>query len=228
MLGVVVNALAVLFGGLIGFLCRKILPKKIEKAVMTGIALCILYIGISGLAAGKNMLVTILSVVFGAILGTLADLDALLTRFGEWATSRFKGKSEDGKQTLSEAFVYGTLIFCVGAMAITGGLDAGLTGNNSIFYAKAVLDGISAVFFAASLGIGIMLSAASVFVYQSAIVLLAGVIKPLLTDAVIAEMSCIGSLLLIVLALNLLGLTKIKLMNYIPAVFLPILFCLFL
>lgn len=228
MLGVTVNALAVFFGGLLGLLFRKFLPKKIEKAVMAAIALCIFMIGAKGLFDGKNAFVSILSMVIGAVIGTLLDLDKLLNRLGDFVQNRLARKSEDGKASLSEAFVYSTLIFCVGAMAITGGLDAGLQNDNTTFYAKAVLDGISAVFFASSLGIGVLLAAVPLFVYQSAIVLLAGVLKPVLTDIVIAEMSAVGSLLLVALSLNLLGVTKIKVMNYIPAIFLPILLCLFL
>lgn len=228
MLGVIVNALSVLLGGLLGLLFRKFLPKKIEQAVMTAIALCILLIGIKGLFDGKEPLVTILSMVFGAVIGTLLDLDKQLTRLGEFVQARFAKKPENGKTSLSEAFVYGTLIFCVGAMAITGGLEAGLQNDNTTLYAKAVLDGISAVFFASGLGVGVLLSAAPLVLYQGAIVLLAKILKPLLTEVVIAEMGAVGALLLVALALNLLGITKIKIMNYIPAIFLPILFCLFL
>lgn len=228
MLGVTVNSLAVILGGLLGLFFRKILPKKIENAVMTAIALCIFLIGAKGLFDGKKVLITILSMVLGAVVGTLLDLDKQLGRLGDFVQSRFSKKAESGRGSLSEAFVYSTLAFCVGAMAITGGLDAGLRGDNTTFYAKAILDSISAVFFTSSLGVGVLLSCVPLFIYQSLIVLLAEVLRPLLTVAVIAEMSVVGSLLLVALAFNLLGLTKIKIINYIPAIFFPILFCLFL
>lgn len=232
MLGVLANSLTVILGTVIGLLFRKIMPKKLGDAVMIGVALCTLYIGVDGMLEGDNAIITVLSVALGAVIGTLLDLDGLFQRFGAWMEARFSSKKqEDGeapaKKGLAEGFVSSTLLFCVGAMAVVGSLNAGF-GDNSTLYAKAVIDGITAIFFASSLGLGVMLSSASLFVYQGAIALLAGLLKDVLSEAVIAEMTCVGSLLLIALALNLLGLTKIKLMNYLPAIFLPILFCLFL
>ena len=122
----------------------------------------------------------------------------------------------------------GALLFCVGAMAIMGALDSGLTGDHSTLYAKALLDGIISVVYASTLGIGVALSAIPIFLYQGAIALGASFLAPYLTEAVILEMKCVGSILILGLSLNMLGLTKIKVMNYVPAVFLPILLCRFL
>ena len=130
--------------------------------------------------------------------------------------------------TIAEGFVTASLLFCVGAMTIVGSLQAGLTGNNEMLFTKATLDGISSIIFSASLGIGVMLSAAFVFVFQGAIVLLAQAVEPFLSDAVIAEMTCVGSLLIVAIGLNILGITKLKVMNYMPAVFIPIVLCLFM
>lgn len=130
--------------------------------------------------------------------------------------------------TIAEGFVTASLLFCVGAMTIVGSLQAGLTGNNEMLFTKATLDGISAVIFSASLGIGVMLSAAFVFIFQGAIVLLAQAVEPFLGDAAIAEMTCVGSLLIVAIGLNLLGVTKLKVMNFMPAVFIPIVLCLFM
>ena len=229
MLGVFVNTLTVILGTVIGILFRKCLPQRLGDAVMKGVALCVLYIGISGMLEGTNAIIAILSMACGAIVGTLIDIDKWFNRFADFLQTKLARKKKEGaSSTLAEAFVSSSLLFCVGAMTIVGSLDAGLRGDNSTLYAKAVLDGISSIFFASSLGFGVLLSAATVFVYQGALVLLAGVLQSVLTNEfIIAEMTCVGSLLIIALGLNMLGITKIKVMNYLPAIFFPILFCQF-
>ncbi len=229
MLGVFVNTLTVILGTVIGILFRKFLPQRLGDAVMKGVALCVLYIGISGMLDGTNAIIAILSMACGAIVGTLIDIDKWFNRFADFLQTKLARKKKEGaSSTLAEAFVSSSLLFCVGAMTIVGSLDAGLRGDNSTLYAKAVLDGISSIFFASSLGFGVLLSAVTVFVYQGALVLLAGVLQSVLTNEfIIAEMTCVGSLLIIALGLNMLGITKIKVMNYLPAIFFPILFCQF-
>ncbi|MBQ9748312.1 MAG: DUF554 domain-containing protein [Clostridia bacterium] len=229
MLGVFVNMLTILIGTLVGILFRKFLPEKLGDAVMKGVALCVLYIGIDGMLEGTNPIIAILSIAIGAVIGTLLDLDGLLNRFGAFAERKLVKKKDDGSpSTFGEAFVSSSLLFCVGAMSIVGSLQAGM-GDCDVLYAKAVLDGISSIFFASSLGCGVLLSAVTVLVYQGSITLLAEQLQGLLTNEVmVAEMTCVGSLLIIALALNMLGITKIKVMNYLPAILLPLLFCLFL
>ena len=130
-----------------------------------------------------------------------------------------------GGSGLSAGFVTASLIYCVGAMAVVGSLQSGLTGNCDMLYTKSLLDGISAIVLTASLGIGVGLSAASVLIYQGAITLLAGLLAPVLTDAVVAEMTCVGSMLIFALGLNMIGVTKIKVMDFVPAIFLVIPLC---
>lgn len=231
MLGVAVNAAAVIIGGLLGLVFRKILSKKLGDAVMTGVALCVMYIGISGTLddsesffSGEKLLVMIFSVLLGAIIGTLCNLDGLLEKFGTWTEKKFVGHTE-GKSSFAGAFVSSTLLFCVGAMAVVGSLDAGLSGDNGTLFAKSILDGISAVVFASTFGAGVLLSAVPLFIYQGAMVLLAGVLAPVLSSTVITSMSVVGSLLIVALSLNMLKITSIKIMNYLPAIFLPIALC---
>ncbi|MBQ8993624.1 MAG: DUF554 domain-containing protein, partial [Turicibacter sp.] len=131
-------------------------------------------------------------------------------------------KSKDERVSISEGFVSASLLFCVGAMAIVGSLQDGLNQDASMLYTKAMLDGVSSVIFASSLGIGVILSSLFVFLYQGGITLLASLIAPFLTDLVITEMTCVGSLLIIGLALNMLRITNLKLMNFVPAIFMPI------
>lgn len=222
MLGVIVNSLAVLLGSSVGLLCKKGIPEKISKAIMLGIGLCTIYIGISGTLKGQNTLVLILSMVFGAAAGTLLDLDGLITKLGRALERKFQ--REDGRVSITEGFVTASLLFCVGAMTIVGSLNAGLSGDNEMLYTKSLLDLISSCMLSVTLGIGVLFSAAFVFVFQGALVLLAQVLAPVLTDAAIAELTCAGSLLILALGLNLIGLTKIKAANYLPALLFALLF----
>lgn len=227
MLGTIVNTIAVIIGGFIGLCLKKGFPKRISDALMTGVALCTIYIGISGCLDGQNTLITVLSIAVGAVIGTIFSLDEKLTRLGEKVENKFKS-GENNRTSLAEGFVSASLLFCVGAMTIVGSLQSGLTGNHEMLFTKSLLDFISSIVFASGMGVGVILSSVFVFIYQGAITLLSSFAAPFLSDAVIAEMTCVGSLLLIGLGLNLLGVTKIKIMNYIPAIFLPILFCTFM
>ena len=209
MLGVIVNTATVLLGSLIGLICRKGIPEKVEKAVMTAIGLCTLYIGVDGALSGENVLVLILSMIIGTALGTLLDIDGGITRLGNWVERRFRRKAE--------GFVTASLLFCVGAMTIVGSLNAGLRGDNDMLFTKSLLDFCSSMMLAASLGVGVLCAAAFVFVFQGALVLLSQVVSPVLTAAAIAEITCAGSLMILALGLNLLGITKIKVANLLPA-----------
>ena len=226
MLGTIVNALAVIAGTFIGLLLKKGLPEKISDVVMKGVALCVLYIGISSSLSGTNALIAILSIVIGAVIGSLLDIDRRLNSLGELAERKLS--KDDGKTSIAEGFVSASLLFCVGSMAIVGSIQSGLTGNHEMIYTKSMLDGISAIIFASTLGVGVFLSAAAVLVYQGIIVLCAQWVQPFLSDYVVAEMTCVGGLLIIALALNMLGVTKLKTANYLPAVFIPIILCMFM
>ncbi len=219
--GTVVNVAAILLGGLVGLLLKKGIPERISGTLMMGVGFCVIYIGIRGSMDGENTLVVVLSVVLGAALGQWLDLDARLKRLGERAEARF-GNAQSGNGRLAQGFVSASLLFCVGTMAIVGSLQSGLQGNHEMLYLKSLLDAISSVVFAATLGAGVLLSAVTVFVYQGSITLLAQMVAPYLGDAVVAEMNCVGSLLLIGLALNLLKVADIKVANFVPAVLLPI------
>lgn len=225
MLGVLVNTVSVIVGSLIGVFLKKGLPERLSKSLTTAIGLAVVYIGIDGMMSGENTLVLVLSMVTGAIIGTLLDLDRRLEGLGKRIEGKFNG---NGDSKISEGFVSATLLFCVGAMTIVGALQSGLSGNHETQYTKAILDFISAAILASTLGWGVMLAAVSVFVLQGSIVLLAQLAEPYLNDYVIAEMTCAGSVLILALALNMLGITKIKLMNYLPAMFVPIILCMFI
>jgi hypothetical protein len=227
MLGTLVNVAAVIVGSLAGLLLKKGIPEKISDTVMKGVALCVLYIGISGSLVGTNTLVAIISMVLGAVIGTLLDLDGKLNRLGERVQEKLKGRAGAGS-SVAEGFVAASLLFCVGAMAVVGSIQSGINGEHSTLFTKALLDGISSIVLASTLGLGVILSAGAILVYQGAITLLAQWVAPFLSDYAVAEMSCVGSLLIVALALNMLGITKLKTANYLPGVFIPIALCLFM
>lgn len=220
MVGTIVNTLAIIIGGTVGLLVKKGVSERISETLMNGLALCVLYIGISGVLKGDNTMVVILSMVIGALIGEGVDLDKGLRNLVNLIEKKFKSKDE--KVSIAEGLVTSSLLFCVGAMAIVGALQSGLSANHEMLFTKSILDGVSSILFAASLGVGVLLSAAFVFIYQGSVTLLAQFISPYLGEVVIAEMTCIGSLLIIGLGLNMLKVTKLKVINYVPAIFLPI------
>lgn len=227
MLGTIVNAAAILAGGTIGLLLKKGIPERVSTGIMQGLGLVCLYIGISGSLEGQNALIATISIVVGGAIGMFLDFDGRFTRLVCSVETKFH-KSDDCSSTFGEGFITATLLFCVGTMAVVGSLNSGLSGNHEVLFTKSLLDGVSAVVFASTLGAGVLLSAVAVFVYQGAITLLAQFVAPVLSTAAIAEMTCVGSLLIIGIGLNLLKITKIKVMDFILAVFIPIGLCLFM
>ena len=187
MLGVIVNTFTVIVGSIIGLLFKKGIPERVTSAIMKGIGLCTLYIGISGSLKGENTLILIISMVIGISIGTLIDIDDKINTLGNFIEKKFnKG---GGEVSVSKGFVTASLLFCIGAMTIVGSLNAGLTGDNEMLFTKSTLDFFSACMLSVSLGIGVLFSSAFVFVFQGAIVLAAVFISPILTDAAIAEMN---------------------------------------
>jgi len=230
MLGTIVNALAIIGGCLVGLIVKGRLTEKISTTIMNGLALCVLYIGISGALKGQDTLQLIICIALGALIGEIIDIDKRLNNLGDMIEKKInsKNKSETKeKVSISEGFVTSSLLFCVGAMAVVGSLESGLQGNHTTLFAKSILDGISSIIFTSSLGIGVILSSIAVLIYQGSITLLAGGLSTVLTNTVISNMSAVGSLLIVGLGLNMLGASKIKIANLLPAIFIPIIFGLF-
>ncbi|MBQ8525602.1 MAG: DUF554 domain-containing protein [Clostridia bacterium] len=225
MIGVFVNVATVLLGSLIGLFIKKGIPERVSGAVMTGIGMCNVCMGVTGVLDGENILVLIAAVAIGSVIGTLLDIDGRINRLGDWVSGRFNA---GGSNSIAQGFVTASLVFCIGSMTIVGSLNSGLRGDHEMIFTKSFLDLISSSMLAASLGIGVMLSAIFVLVFQGALVLLAQFVAPFLTETAIAEMSCCGSLLILVLGLNLMGISKIKIADYLPAIFIAPIICLFL
>ena len=217
--GVLVNVLTVVAGSILGLVLKKQIPEKLTDAVMTAIGLCTIAIGVMGITKGENQLVMIISMVLGVVVGTLLDIDGKLQKIGD----KLQKKSKNGeKSTFSQGFVTASLLFCVGAMTIVGSMNAGISGDNQMLYTKSVLDLISSTMLAASLGVGVLASAAFVLVFQGGLVALSMVLGSFLSDFAIAELVCAGSVMITALGLNLIGVTKIKVANLLPAlIFVP-------
>ena len=223
MLGVLINVITVIIGSSIGLLFKKGIPERVSSAAMVGLGACTLYIGITGSLAGENVLILIASVVSGAIVGTLLNIDGGINRLAEKTEARFRKNGSD--LSIAEGIISATLLFCVGSMTVTGSIQAGLTGDNSILITKAMLDLVSSMMLASSLGVGVLFSAVSVFLIQGGLVLLAGLLAPLMSTGAINEMTCAGSILIIMIGTNLMGITKIKVADFLPAIlFAPVIY----
>lgn len=218
MLGVLVNVVAVAIGGLLGMLLKKGIPEKVEKGVMTAVGLCCMMIGIQGALDGMDVLIVTISMVLGAIFGGLLDIDKGVNKLGNWVERKFR--KTGGTVSVAEGFVSATLLFCVGAMTIVGSLNSGLRGDHTMLYTKSLLDFFSGMMMAVSLGIGVSLSAVSILVIQGGIALLARYLEPLLNSipGSIEQISCVGSVMIIAIGLNLMGITKIKVANFLPGI----------
>ena len=214
MIGVLVNTLAVLIGSTVGLLLKKGISQKISGAAMTAVGLCTVCIGVAGMLQGHNTIVMIFSTVTGVLLGTLLHIDEGLAALGGLLSKRFAFARGD----IAEGFVTASLLFCVGSMTIIGSLNAGLSGDNRLLFTKSFLDLISSMMLSATLGIGVLFSAVFVFMFQGVLVLLAIQLQPVLSTAVVDEITCVGSLLIFALGLNLIGVTRIKVADFLPAI----------
>lgn len=221
--GVLINAAAVAAGGVLGTLGGRFMPEKMKQTVLAATGLVSIGIGISGAIGSSNQLIPILSLVIGAVIGELLHIEDGVTRAGDWLQKRF-GKSG----SITDGFVSGSLVFAVGAMAVMGSLDSGLKNDHGILLAKSVIDFAGSVAFASSMGIGIVFSGLSVLAVEGVMTLLASLLTGVLTDAVITEISVTGSLMIIGITLNVLGVTKLRILNMTPALLLPVLLCKFM
>ena len=224
---VFVNTFTVLAGSLIGILFRNRLKESLRNAVMKALGLCTVLIGVSSAVATKDLLCVIVCMVLGTVLGELMRIDDGIEHAGDAIKAKLlRGKAGGGAmESFTEGFVSACILFCIGSMTIMGSLEAGIRHNYSIIYAKSMLDFVSSMAFGAAMGFGGTCSAAFVLVFQGALTLLAGVLGSLLSDAAVTEMSAVGGVILIGMALNMLECSRerIKVANMLPAIFLPIL-----
>ncbi len=220
MLGTIVNSIAIIAGSILGIVFRNGIKEKYKNTLMDGINLSVIIIGIMGAIKSENIILVIVSMVIGGLIGEMIGIEDKLDNLGNKLQNTFaKGDSD-----FTKGFVTTSLIYCIGAMAIIGSLESGITGNHETLFAKSILDGISAIVFASTMGIGVAFSAVAVFIYQGTITLLSNSIKDLLTPEVINEMSAIGGILIMAIGITMLGIKKIKIGNLLPAIFIPIIY----
>ena len=225
------NALAIVVCSLVGCFLIKGIPARFEEHIKKAIGIAIAFVGIRGALANQDTLLLIMSILVGAVVGELIDIDKWMNRLGLWAERKFgmaspgdgsPGTPAQGRRSFSKGFVSASILFCSGAMAIVGSIQSGLDGNHELLFTKSVLDGSMSLIFGATFGIGAAFSAVPVLLYQGGIALAAMAISQHLTPDIIREMSAVGSLVIAGIGLNFLGVKEIKVANLVPAVFVPL------
>jgi len=221
MIGTIVNAAAIMAGGVVGLLLKKGIKDRYKTTIMQAISLSVILIGVRSALNATDLLGVIVCMVVGSLLGEAMRIEDRIEALGAYAEKHFSRSAEG---SFSKGLVTASLVFCVGSMAIVGALESGLAGNHETLFAKSLLDGITSVVFASTFGSGVVFSAAPVLFYQGAITLGASLLKPFLTSGVIAQMSGVGGLLIAAIGINMLRLTHIKVGNMLPAIFLPLVY----
>jgi len=218
MIGTIVNTLAIVAGSLLGVSLRRGISDAYKETVIAAIGLAVLLIGFKSALRTDDLLLVIISLALGAVIGEMLNIERHLEALGRWLGSQL-GRSGAG---VAQGFVTASLVFCVGAMAIVGALESGLTGNHQTLFAKSLLDGVTSIIFASTLGIGVLFSSISVLIYQGTITLAASYLKPFLTASVVAQMSAVGGLLIVAIGLNILDIKKLRIGNMLPGLFIPL------
>lgn len=233
-LGTLANVVAILIGSAIGLLIKGILTQRFKDTIMHALGLAVMFIGLSGAMQGllkvnkgsietSNIILMVIALAVGAFLGELIDIEARLEQMGELIKKSLKVKGEKG-QNFVEGFVSSSLLFCIGAMAIIGALDDGLSGDASTLYAKALIDGTVSIFIASTLGIGVFFSVIPLGIYQGFITFAAKYVEPFLSDQLILNISFVGSVIIFAIGINMIFGKKIKCGNLLPAVLIPIIY----
>lgn len=218
LLGTLVNCLLIIIGTLIGKLLNRI-PEGMKTTVMYAIGLSVMVLGLQMGLKSENFLIVIISLVMGAVIGELLQLEEKLNQLGLWLERKV---GSNGKGSISEGFVTATLIFVIGAMAIIGALDSGIRGDHEVLYTKGMIDGFTSIILTTTLGIGVLFSAIPVMLYQGIIAAFATQIDrfvpQLLMDQFIVEMTATGGIMIFAIGLNLTGMVKIKVANLLPGI----------
>ncbi len=234
-MGTLINVGAVILGGILGKFINGSNIRKYEQTLMSALGLCTLFIGISGvltqmfqvsgehLSANGTMLM-IFSMIFGSIIGEFLCIEDRLVSLGE---SIKKAVHATNDTKFVDSFMANTLVICIGAMAIVGSLQDGLTGDYSMLTAKAALDCVITLIFVSTMGIGAAFAAVPLGIYQGAITLFARFIEPFLSDALIGDLSFVGSVLITGVGINLIFNKGIKVANMLPAILIPIIYYMF-
>lgn len=219
MIGTLINFGAILAGSLLGLLLGAKIPERVRQTVLYAMGFFVLALGIQMFLKTSNSIVVLASLVIGALLGEWWRIEEGLEKLGGWLESRLTGKNHLGRQSgFIQGFLTTTLLYCIGPMAILGAIQDGLTGDYSILAAKSILDGFASIAFSSTYGIGVLFSSVPLLIYQSGISLAAVQIQPLVIPLMMAEMTAVGGVLLIGLAIcTMLKMCMIKVGNLLPA-----------
>lgn len=219
LLGTLVNALLIIIGAIAGRLLKGI-PENMKQTVMGAIGITVTLLGIQMGLESSNFVLIIICIVFGAVIGEWIDLDKGLNKLGQFIEKKFGSKASQGG-SIAQGFVTSTLIFVIGAMGVLGALNSGLQNDHELLISKGIIDGFTSVILSATLGIGVLLSAFPVVIYQGLIALFATQITKVIPEAALElflqEMTATGGIMIIAIGLNLLGLTKIRVANLLPS-----------
>lgn len=222
MTGTIVNAGAILVGGLIGLAAAGRIPERVKTILMQALGLSTLIIGLQMALSAREVIPIVSSLLLGALTGELLRIEDGLERIGHWLKKRARSDSS----TFVTGFVTTSLLYCTGAMVVVGAIQDGTTGNATTLYIKAMLDGVASIAFASTLGIGVLFSAASVLLLQGSITLLSSNLAFLQQPAVLGPVTSTGGLLIVAIAINLLNIAKIRIGNLLPALFYAVLIAL--
>ena len=232
MTGTLLNVIAVIAGSLIGLIAGTRIPEKTRQTLVSVLGLFTLSYGIFIFGQTQNMLVPLFSLIFGTIIGELLKIEEGLNELGERIQQKlaaWNGNLTGESQKFVSGFVSASLLFCIGPMAILGSIQDGISGDYQMLAIKSLLDGIASIAFASTLGVGVIFSAIIVLIYQGVISLLAGWIGQGFSDAIIAEMTATGGVILVGIAIsNLLQIKKIRTGSFLPAIFLAVIIVLIL
>ena len=215
-LGTLANCVAIIIGALLGVFCKRGLPEKWQETMMSSIALCILIIGVQMALKTQNIIIVIFSLVLGAIVGEILDIEAAMNRLGQYLGNKLSQGDGSAAAAIAAGFVNASILFCSGAMAILGSIQDGLAADHTTLFAKATLDGLISLILSANLGIGVILSALSVGIYQGSITILAGVVGPLVTEAMLTEITASGGIMIMAIGCNMLKISSIRIGNLLP------------
>jgi uncharacterized membrane protein YqgA involved in biofilm formation len=219
LLGTLVNAILIIIGSIIGRFLKNI-PENMKQTVMYAIGIAVIVLGIQMGLKSNNFVLVIICLVFGGVIGEWIDLDKWLNRLGNYIEQKFGSKEAQGG-SIAQGFVTGTLIFVIGAMGVLGALNSGLQNDHELLISKGIIDGFTSIILSATLGIGVILSAIPVAIYQGAIAIFATQITKLIPEAALdlflQEMTATGGIMIMAIGLNLLGLTKIRVANLLPS-----------
>jgi uncharacterized membrane protein YqgA involved in biofilm formation len=215
-MGTIINVIAILVGGTIGLLFRKRFPERISETALQVMGLFTLMIGIGMALQGKEMILVLISLALGAMIGEWINIEGRLDELGLWIEKRLNVKAGSP----AKGFIYASLVFCVGSMAIVGSITDGVKGDYSILFTKAMMDGIISIPFAAGMGFGVLGSALSILIYQGSLTLLARLLQPIFNSDVVRELTSVGGVIVMGIGINILGIKKIRVGNFLPALIL--------